>query len=235
MTRLQARDVVTGYGDMEIVHGIDLTVEPESIVAVIGPNGAGKSTLIKAITGFLDVWSGAIEFGGTTITDMRADERAEHGIAFVPQSDNVFPTLTVRENLMIGSYLEQEQFDDRRQDMHDLFPVLADRTEQKAGTLSGGQQQMLALARALMIDPDLLVLDEPTAGVQPNLVDDILDLVKDINAEHDVAVLMIEQNARRALQRADSGYVLANGEVAFNGPSSDLLENEDVAETFLGG
>jgi branched-chain amino acid transport system ATP-binding protein len=220
---------------MEIVNGIDLTGEPESFVTVIGPNGAGKSTLIKSITGFIDVWSGAVEFGGTDITDMRPDERAEHGIAFVPQSDNVFPSLTVNENLMIGSYLEQDRFEERRQDMHGLFPVLSDRTGQKAGTLSGGQQQMLALARALMIDPDLLILDEPTAGVQPNLVDDILDLVKEINIEHDVAVLMIEQNARRALQRSDRGYVLANGEVAFHGPSSELLDNEEVAETFLGG
>jgi branched-chain amino acid transport system ATP-binding protein len=235
MSRLDVRDVVTGYGDMEIVHGVDLTVAPDTIVTVIGPNGAGKSTLIKAITGFIDVWSGTIKFGGTDITDQRPDERAEHGIAFVPQSDNVFPTLTVQENLQIGAYLEQDRFEEHKREVYELFPVLSEHNHQKAGTLSGGQRQMLALGRALMTEPDLLVLDEPTAGVQPNLVDDILDLVKEIKTEHEVAVLMIEQNAQRALERSDTGYVLANGEVAYQGSPETLLEDQEVVETFLGG
>lgn len=235
MHQLTARDVVTGYGDMEIVHGVNLDVDPGSIVTVIGPNGAGKSTLIKAVVGFIDTWDGTVEFGETDITDMRPDERAEQGLAFVPQSDNVFPTLTVRENLKIGSYLDQDSFGEREDEMYELFPVLSDRTDQKAGTMSGGQRQMLALARALMIDPDLLILDEPTAGVQPNLVDDILDLIREINTEHDVGVLMIEQNAERALERSDRGYVLANGEVAYDGDPRELLTDQDVIETFLGG
>lgn len=235
MTVLNAQDVVTGYGDMEIVHGIDLSVAQDTIVTVIGPNGAGKSTFIKSIAGFIDVWSGLIEFDGVDITEMRPDERAEHGIAFVPQSDNVFPTLTVRENLEIGSYLDQDRFEERESEMNSLFPILSERMEQKAGTMSGGQRQMLALARALMTEPDLLILDEPTAGVQPNLVDDILDMVEKINAEKDLAVLMIEQNAQRALKRSDRGYVLANGEVAYRGSPNDLLNDKQVVETFLGG
>lgn len=235
MSQLTVRDVVTGYGDMEIVHGVDLDVADGSIVTVIGPNGAGKSTLIKSVTGFLDVWEGRIEFGNTDITHMRPDERAEQGVAFVPQSENVFPTLTVRENLQIGSYLDQDGFAQREREMYDLFPVLSDRTDQDAGTLSGGQRQMLALARALMVDPDLLILDEPTAGVQPNLVDDILDMVKEINADRGVAVLMIEQNAQRALERSGRGYVLANGEVAYHGAPDELLADDDVVETFLSG
>jgi len=235
MSGLTVRDLVTGYGDMEIVHGVDIDVDTDDIVTVIGPNGAGKSTLIKSITGFIDVWEGRIEFGGATITDTRPDERAQEGIAFVPQSENVFPTLTVLENLQIGSYLDQDGFEEQKREVFELFPVLADRTTQKAGTMSGGQRQMLALARALMIDPDLLILDEPTAGVQPNLVEDILDLIKDINDDHGVGVLMIEQNATRALRRSDEGYVLANGEVAFHGDARTLLDDDEVAETFLGG
>lgn len=235
MPQLTVRDVVTGYDDMEIVHGVNLDVDDGSIVTVIGPNGAGKSTLIKSVTGFIDVWEGKIKFGDTDITQMRPDERAEQGIAFVPQSENVFPSLTVRENLQIGSYLDQEGFAEQEREMYDLFPVLSNRTSQKAGTLSGGQRQMLALARALMVDPDLLILDEPTAGVQPNLVDEILDMVKEINAEHSVAVLMIEQNAQRALERSDQGYVLANGQVAYHGAPRELLDDDDVVETFLGG
>jgi branched-chain amino acid transport system ATP-binding protein len=235
MHQLTVRDVVTGYGDMEIVHGVNMDISPGSVVTVIGPNGAGKSTLIKAITGFIDIWDGRVEFGGTEITHMRPDERAEHGIAFVPQSDNVFPTLTVRENLHIGSYLDRSDFKKREQDMYDLFPALSERVNQKAGTMSGGQRQMLALARALMIAPDLLILDEPTAGVQPNLVDEILDLIREINTERNVAVLMIEQNAQRALERSDQGYVLANGEVAHHAEAASLLHDDDVIETFLGG
>ena len=235
MSRLTVHDLVTGYGDMEIVHGVDIDVNTDDIVTIIGPNGAGKSTFIKSVTGFIDVWEGQIELNGTTITHMRPDERAEQGIAFVPQSDNVFPSMTVRENLQIGSYLDQEGFEEQKEQVFDLFPILSSRESQKAGTMSGGQRQMLALARALMIDPTLLILDEPTAGVQPNLVEDILDLVKRINDEHDVGVLMVEQNAKRALRRSDRGYVLANGEVAYRGVARELLDDNEVAEMFLGG
>jgi branched-chain amino acid transport system ATP-binding protein len=235
MSQLTVHDLITGYGDMEIVHGVDIDIDTDDVVTIIGPNGAGKSTLIKSITGFIDVWEGRIEFDGTEITHMRPDERAQQGIAFVPQSENVFPTLTVLENLQIGSYLDQKQFEEQKRQVYDLFPILSNRATQKAGTMSGGQRQMLALARALMIDPALLILDEPTAGVQPNLVEDILDLIKEINGQHGVGVLMIEQNAKRALRRSDKGYVLANGEVAFHGEARSLLDDDEVAETFLGG
>ena len=234
MALLEARDVVSGYGDAEILHGVDLDVADEEIVTIIGPNGAGKSTMMKAVYGLIDCWSGTVTFDNEEITPLRADQVTERGMCYVPQRENIFPTLTVRENLEMGAYIDDPDPEDF-QAVWDRFPFLEERENMRASDMSGGQQQMLALSSALMIDPDLLLVDEPSAGLAPDLVDNMFDRLVQIRDETDTAILMVEQNARKALSVSDRGYVLDMGENRFEGTGDDLLESDDVAELYLGG
>jgi ABC-type branched-subunit amino acid transport system ATPase component len=234
MALLEARNVVSGYGDAQILHGVDLDVEREEIVTIIGPNGAGKSTMMKAIYGLIDCWEGSVTFDGRDITDLRADEVTELGMCYVPQRENIFPTLTVRENLEMGAYLKAEVTETDFADVWERFPILEERQNQKAGTMSGGQQQMLALSSALMLDPEVILVDEPSAGLAPDLVDDMFDRLVQIRDETETAILMVEQNARQALGVSDRGYVLDMGENRFEGTGTDLLESDEVADLYLG-
>ncbi|WP_137286210.1 ABC transporter ATP-binding protein [Halorussus salinisoli] len=234
MTLLEVSDVESGYGDVLVLHGVDLTVTEGEMVSIIGPNGAGKSTLLKTVAGLLSTRSGEIRFGGEDIADVPAEEIVYHGICYVPQTTNVFGNLTVVENLKMGAWaLEDADFEDRVERVYERFPVLEDRPDQRAETMSGGQQQMLAMGAALMLDPDLLILDEPSAGLAPQLIDDVFERIADIN-DSGTAVLMVEQNARRALREADRGVVLEMGENRFEGTGEELLESEEIAELYLG-
>jgi branched-chain amino acid transport system ATP-binding protein len=231
---LEARDIVTGYGDAEILHGVSMDVASEEIVCIIGPNGAGKSTLMKAVFGLLECWEGSVIVGETDITDLRPEEITRTGMCYVPQTENVFPSLTVKENLEMGAYILDRVPDEALEEVYDRFPILDDRRGQKAGTLSGGQRQMLAMGRGLMVDPDVMLIDEPSAGLAPDLVDDIFEKILEINAAG-TAILMVEQNARMALRNSDRGYVLEMGENRFEDSGKNLLDNEEVAELYLGG
>jgi len=230
---LEATGLVTGYGDAEIVHGVDIEVDPEEMVCIIGPNGAGKSTLMKAVFGLIGVWEGRVELAGTDVTDYRPDEITRVGASYVPQRNNIFPNLTVRENLEMGGYIQEEVTDGDFQQVYERFPILEERENQKAGTMSGGQQQMVAMGAGLMIDPDILLVDEPSAGLAPDLVEEMFERIRHIK-EQGTAVLMVEQNARQALRYSDRGYVLDQGENRFVGTGEELLESEKIRELYLG-
>ncbi|WP_411968757.1 ABC transporter ATP-binding protein [Haloferax sp. YSSS75] len=234
MTLLEATDVVSGYGDVEIIHGVSLEVHEGEVVTVIGPNGAGKSTLMKTLFGLVDCWSGTITFDGVDLTGLEPNEMTDHNLSFVPQSDNVFPSLTIEENLRLGAPSDDEFTPERLKTVFEHFPVLEKRKEQKAGTLSGGQRQMLAMGRALMVDPDLLLLDEPSAGLSPDMVELVFEKVAAIG-ETGTSVLMIEQNAKRALEHSDRGYVLDMGENRIQAAADEILTDDEVVELYLGG
>ncbi|MFB6301968.1 MAG: ABC transporter ATP-binding protein [Haloferacaceae archaeon] len=234
MALLEARDVVTGYGDAEILHGVSLDVEDEEIVCIIGPNGAGKSTFMRAVFGLLNCWEGTVHYDGREITDMDPNRITRTGMCYVPQTDNVFPSLTVRENLEMGAYILDEVPQEALKEVFDRFPILEERQGQRAESLSGGQRQMLAMGRGLMVDPGLMLIDEPSAGLAPDLVDDVFEKINEIN-DAGTAILMVEQNARKALRNADRGYVLEMGENRFEDTGDALLDNEEVVELYLGG
>lgn len=231
---LVADAVVAGYvRSLPIVHGVSLSVNSREIVTIIGPNGAGKSTMLKAIIGLLKISSGHIRFNGRDITGQATNTVIAAGIGFVPQTANVFTSLTIHENLVVGGHLLGRELSNRLERAYTAFPALADKRRDRARTLSGGQRQMLAVARALMTDPRLIILDEPTAGLAPRIVDEVFGRLRAL-AESGVAVLMVEQNARAALLCSDRGYVLAEGHNRFDGPAAALLNNADVAAAFLG-
>jgi branched-chain amino acid transport system ATP-binding protein len=232
---LDAEELVSGYGDAIIVDGASLEMEDGEMVTIIGPNGAGKSTFLKTIVGLLRVRGGRVVFQDEDITGLSAEEAIDHGICFVPQSDNVFGSLTVRENLKMGGWSLDDDavFESRVQDVYERFPELADRPDALAGNLSGGQQQMVAMGAGLMLDPDLLILDEPSAGLAPDLVDGMFEKITEIN-DSGTSILMVEQNARRALEESDRGVVLDMGEDRLRGTGAELLESEEVAELYLG-
>ncbi|PXX95582.1 ABC transporter ATP-binding protein [Halomonas sp. LBP4] len=235
MPLLKAEGVTAGYGDMEILHEVDLEVEAGEIVSLIGPNGAGKSTLMKTIFGLLHPKSGSITYRDKPIHGRKPHEIVTLGLCYVPQVANVFVTLTVEENLDMGAYLlDEREIPPRRERVYELFPRLRERRRQRAGKMSGGERQMVAMGSALMLEPDLLLLDEPSAGLSPKLVDEIFDNIRRINAAG-LAVLMVEQNARKSLQMANRGYVLANGENRYDGTGQELLADPDVARLYLGG
>ena len=231
---LTVRDLDAGYGDLQILSGVDMDVLDGEYVTIVGPNGAGKSTVMKSVFGLTVHMGGSIQFGETDITGLAPEEIIHEGIGYVPQNDNVFSSLTVRENLEMGAYILDEVPDDALNAVFERFPVLEERQGQKAGTMSGGQQQMLAMGRALMLDPDLLLLDEPSAGLAPDLVDDMFDRIDAIN-DAGTSVLMVEQNAKEALRRCDRGYVLANGENRYADTGDRLLADPEVRQEFLGG
>jgi ABC-type branched-subunit amino acid transport system ATPase component len=230
---LEIEGLDAGYGDLQILSDVDMTVGDDEYVTVVGPNGAGKSTVMKTVLGRATYIDGEIRLDGEPIQGLPSDEIIRKGISYVPQTENLFPTMTVRENLEMGAYVYDEVPRDRLEEIFGRFPILRERQQQRAGTMSGGQQQMLAMGSALMVDPDLLLLDEPSAGLAPELVTDLFDRIDEIN-DAGTAVLMIEQNAKAALRRCDRGYVLVNGENAYEGPGRELLEDEDVRRRFLG-
>ncbi len=235
MSLLRAENVTAGYGEMDILHGVSIEVREGEIVALIGPNGAGKSTLMKTIFGLLKPRSGRIWLGERDITGLEPDQIVRLGVCYVPQTDNVFPSLTVKENLEMGAFiLDEKNLDARIERVYSVFPDLKRFHNTKAGMLSGGQRQMLAMGRALMLDPHVLLLDEPSAGLAPKLVELIFEKIKDINATG-VSILMVEQNAKQALKMADRGYVLATGRNRFEGTGEELLNDPQVAKLYLGG
>ena len=231
---LRLRDLDAGYGDLQILSDVVLDVADGEYVTIVGPNGAGKSTVMKTVFGLTTHMDGTVEFEGKPIQGLAPEQIIREGIGFVPQTDNVFPGLSVRENLEMGAYILDEVPEDQIETIYDRFPILRERSEQKAGTLSGGQRQMVAMGRALMLDPDLLLLDEPSAGLAPDLVADMFDRIDRIN-ESGTAILMVEQNAKEALRRCDRGYVLVNGENRYTDRGDVLLADEDVRRDFLGG
>jgi ABC-type branched-subunit amino acid transport system ATPase component len=234
MNLLQVREVVSGYGETEILHGVSIAVDEGEIVTIIGPNGSGKSTLLKTIVGLVEAKKGQVSFRGEDITCMAPELIVRKGICYVPQSSNVFPSLTIHENLEMGAFVRTDDFRQRIVEIYDLFPDLAERPRERAGRLSGGQRQMLALARALMLDPVLLLLDEPSAGLAPNLVTLVLEKILGINRTG-VALLLVEQNAAQALKISSRGYVLASGQNQLEDRGERLLDNPEVARLYLGG
>ena len=232
---LEVDGLHAGYGDALVLHGVSLRAEAGQLVSVVGPNGAGKSTLLKAIYGLVPPRAGSVRVAGEEITGVRPDRLTRRGLNLVPQIDNVFPSLTVSENLKVGA-LGAPRADrrDALERVHGLFPLLRERPRQRAGTLSGGQRKLLALARALVTAPRLLLLDEPSAGLAPQAAEEVFAKLGEINAVG-IGIVIVEQNARRALALADTGYVLDMGRNAFTGPGVDLLHDPNVARLYLGG
>ena len=235
---LEATGIVAGYGEADVLHGVSVSVGPGGMVTVIGPNGAGKSTLLKTLYGLLSPRAGKVVVGvggeRREVTGLRPDRLTALGMNYVPQLANVFPNMSVLENLKVGGCLHRRALPGRLERVLGLFPELGDRTGQRAGTLSGGERQMLALARALVTQPELLLLDEPSAGLAPGAVDRLFQKLGEINRSG-VAILMVEQNARRSLAMAERGYVLEMGRNRYEGPGAELLADAKVAELYLGG
>jgi ABC-type branched-subunit amino acid transport system ATPase component len=234
VTVLEAREVVSGYGEVEILHGVSIRVEEEEIVTIIGPNGAGKSTLLKTVFGLLPCRRGVVLFGGEEVTGQSPQDMVRKGMCYVPQSDNVFPSLTVQENLEMGAFIRRDNYRPKIEEVLALFPDVMERRHTRAGKLSGGQRQMLAIARALMLEPRILLLDEPSASLAPNMVEMVFAKILDINRSG-VAIVMVEQNARESLKLSHRGYVLAMGQNRLEGSGESLLDNEEVGRTYLGG
>ncbi|NYH50911.1 MULTISPECIES: ABC transporter ATP-binding protein [Nocardiopsis] len=231
---LLAKDLVAGYvPGVNVLNGCTLTLTEGEVVAIIGPNGAGKSTLIKAVFGLIPIREGGLTLRGSSIAGLPAHSLVERGVGYVPQTRNVFPSLTIEENLQMGAFLRPRAFAERFRVVAGLFPLLADRRKAKAGSLSGGERQMVAMGRALMMDPSVLLLDEPTAGLSPIYQEEVFQRVKEVN-QTGVSVVMVEQNARRCLQICDRGYVLDQGRNAYTGSGADLLEDPNVIELYLG-
>ena len=225
--------ITSGYGEVPVVSDVSIQIAQDEIVTIIGPNGAGKSTLLKAMFGLLPAWQGRVSFAGDDVTGLPPEQLVRRGIAFVPQTENVFPSLTIRENLTMGGFTRADGVAERIDWVFDLFPVLAERPRERASRLSGGQRQTLALARALMLEPLVLLLDEPSASLSPRMVETIFASIVEIN-RRGTAVVMVEQSARQALAISHRGYVLANGRNRLEGPARDLLASDDVRRLYLG-
>ena len=234
MPLVELKDVVGGYGGAPILNGVNIAIEQSDIGVIVGPNGAGKSTTLKALFGLLKVTSGTITLGGEDITNALPDKLVPKGLSFVPQEKNVFTSMSVEENLEMGAFTRRDDFSTTMDWVYDMFPVLLEKRNQKAGELSGGQRQMVAMGRALMSQPRLLLLDEPSAGLSPRYVLEIFEQIVKIN-KAGVGILMVEQNARQALAFASRGFVLAGGQNRFTGTGAELIADPDVAKSFLGG
>jgi branched-chain amino acid transport system ATP-binding protein len=231
---IEIKDVVGGYGGAPILNGINIAIDQSDIGVIVGPNGAGKSTALKAVFGLLKVDSGSISFDGEEITNSLPDRLVPKGLSFVPQEKNVFTTMSVEENLEMGAFTRKDDFSGTLDWVYQMFPPLLEKRHQKTGELSGGQRQMVAMGRALMSQPRLLMLDEPSAGLSPRYVLEIFEQIVKVN-KAGVAILMVEQNARQALALASKGFVLANGQNLFTGTGAELIADPDVARSFLGG
>jgi branched-chain amino acid transport system ATP-binding protein len=234
MTALVGTAMTCGYGGADILKGCTIAVESGEIAVIVGPNGAGKSTAMKAMFGMLDLRAGSVLLDGEDITTLPPQHRVQRGMGFVPQTQNVFTSMTVEENLEMGGFIRDDDFADTIEEIYNLFPVLREKQAQPAGELSGGQRQQVAVGRALMTQPKVLMLDEPTAGVSPIVMDELFDRIIDV-ARTGIAILMVEQNAKQALAIADRGYVLVQGENRYTDTGAALLANPDVRRAFLGG
>jgi len=234
MISLVGKKLTAGYGGVDIIKDVNLEVNEGEIAVIVGPNGAGKSTAMKALLGMLNLTSGLVEYSNEEITSMLPQNRINLGLAFVPQTQNVFTGMTVEENLEMGGFLRKDEITDTIDDVFNLFPVLKEKRSQNAGELSGGQRQQVAFGRALMTQPKILMLDEPTAGVSPIVMDELFSRILEVR-KTGVGILMVEQNAKQALSIADRGYVLVNGKNSREGSGEELLNNPEVRKSFLGG
>ena len=234
MSYLVADELRGGYGGADILNGCSLSVDKGEVAVIVGPNGAGKSTAMKALLGMLNLRQGSVTLGGKDITHMSPQDRVGQGIAFVPQTHNVFAGMTVEENLEMGAFLRTDDFTSTMEQVYELFPILKQKRRQNAGELSGGQRQQVAVGRAMMTQPSVLMLDEPTAGVSPIVMDELFDRILEVK-QQGIAVLMVEQNAAQALNIADKGYVLVTGSNKHTGSGDELLADPVVRRTFLGG
>jgi branched-chain amino acid transport system ATP-binding protein len=233
MTVLALQSISGGYGETEILHDVSLQVEAGEIVVIIGPNGAGKSTALKAILGLLNLSGGRVILADEDITGTPPERVVQHGVCYVPQTSNVFPSLTVEENLEMGGFIRTDDIRPRINEIYQIFPPLKEKRKQPAGTLSGGQRQMVAMGKALMLEPVILLLDEPSAGLSPKYRSEIFKIVKDIH-QTGTPILMVEQNAKEALRIASRAYILVDGQNRIDGTGPELLANKDVAKMFLG-
>ena len=229
-----ASKLTGGYGGVNIIEDCSFSVNKGEIVSILGPNGAGKSTAMKAMLGILNLKSGEVNLDGHDITKFKTQDRIKLGISFVPQIKNIFTELTVEENLEMGAFLNEEDVQTRIEEMFELFPIIKEKRSQAAGELSGGQRQQVAIARALMSNPTVLMLDEPTAGVSPVIMDEIFQHILNIKKQN-IAILMVEQNARQALEISDRGYILVTGKNAYEGDGDYLLNDKEIRKSFLGG
>jgi ABC-type branched-subunit amino acid transport system ATPase component len=234
MKVLETKNLVSGYGETDILHDVSVELQEKEIVSIIGPNGAGKSTLLKTIFGLLKPKVGVVELDGAEVTGLSPDRIVRRGMSYVPQVDNVFPSLTIQENLEMGAFIRTDDYGKKLEEIYELFPLLMERRDEKVGKLSGGQRQMVAMGRALMLDPKVLLLDEPSASLAPILVSMIFDKIIDIN-QTGVAIMVVEQNARETLKISDRGYVLAMGRKVFEDTGKAILENKEVGKLYLGG
>ena len=229
-----AKNLTGGYGEVKVIENCEFNVNRGEIVSILGPNGAGKSSAMKAMLGMLKLDSGNVVLDGKDISDLSTQERIRLGISFVPQVNNIFSELTVKENLEMGAFTFSNNIEEKINSMYDLFPAINEKKNQLAGELSGGQRQQVAIARALMNNPSILMLDEPTAGVSPVVMQEIFDHIVRIK-EKNIAILMVEQNASQALNISDRGYILVTGQNAYHGTGKELLSDQEIKKTFLGG
>lgn len=236
MKALEAKEIFAGYGKSEILHGVSVYLDEREIVTIIGPNGAGKSTLMKAVMGYISIFSGEVSWKGTNITGLQPHQKVQKGFGYVPQLGNVFPSLSVRENLEMGGFIQDKTtVTEGIEQACELFPILADRLKKKAATLSGGQRQMLGMARALMTEPELLMLDEPSAGLSPKVSQEVFEAIADIHQRTGTAIMIIEQDAFQSLSISNRGYVLVTGQNEFEDRADRILANEKIREAYLGG